>query len=124
LNGIVYTTTNSAITLPLTAGNNVLTVTTDKLCQGTVTKIINISGKITPYPVPFQNTLNLNLGNTAVSNVTVEIHNTTDGKLVYSKQYINQSGVIQMDVSALSNGIYALHLSMDNSEKIFKIIKK
>ncbi|BAU52453.1 FG-GAP-like repeat-containing protein [Mucilaginibacter gotjawali] len=124
LNGVVYTTTNSAITLPLTAGNNVLTVTTDKLCQGTISRIISISGKINPYPVPFQNVLNLNLGNANIGNVTVEIHNTTDGKLVYSKQYNNQSGVIQLDVSALGNGIYALHLSMDKSEKIFKIIKK
>lgn len=124
LNGALYTTSDNTITLPLTEGNNLLTVSTDKLCQGTIRRIINISGKINPYPVPFQNTLNLNLGNTPVSNVTVEIHNATDGKLVYSKQYSNQSGVIQLDVSALNNGVYALHLSMDNAEKIFKIIKK
>ncbi|MBS1524387.1 MAG: VCBS repeat-containing protein [Bacteroidetes bacterium] len=66
LNNTTYTTNNSYITLPLADGNNQITVTTDRLCQGMIQKLINISGKISPYPVPFQNTLSLNLGNSTV----------------------------------------------------------
>jgi hypothetical protein len=124
LNGMDYSTRNSMITLPLADGNNNLTVTTDKLCQGTMQKTINISGKISPYPVPFQNTLYLNIGNRVAVNVSVEIHDLSDGKKVLSKQFGSQSGVLQLDVTNLNNGVYVLHLTMDNSEKVFKIIKK
>jgi hypothetical protein len=124
LNGNIYTTTNNTITIPLNDGNNDLVVSTDKLCQGTIEKLINISGQITPYPVPFQNTLNMNLGLNIINNVSVEIHNVSNGSLVFLKQYVNQSGVLQLDLTGLPNGIYALHLSMDQSDKIFKIIKQ
>ncbi|HVS90948.1 MAG TPA: FG-GAP-like repeat-containing protein [Mucilaginibacter sp.] len=124
LNGTDYSTTDSSITLPLADGNNDLTVTTDKLCQGALQKMINISGKISPYPVPFQNMLSLNLGNTPANNVSVEIHDVSDGKLVYSKDYGSQSGVLKLDVAGLEYGVYVLHLKMNNTEKVFKIIKQ
>jgi len=124
LNGVLYTTTNNEIVLKLAEGNNELSVSTDKLCQGIIQKTINLSGKITPYPVPFQNTLNLNIGTKTVKNVLVEIHSATDGKLVYSKLFGSQSGVLQLDLTNLDYGVYALHLSMDDSERIFKISKK
>ena len=124
LNSNTYTTADSSITLPLNVGNNSLTVTTNKQCQGMVQKQINISGEIGPYPVPFQNTLNVNIGNDVVNSALIEIHNVTDGKLVYAKTFAGQSGVLQLDVSALSSGIYALHLSINSSEKVFKITKK
>ncbi len=124
LNGVLYTTTNSTITLPLKNGNNDLMVATDKLCQGTVQKNLNISGKLVPYPDPFQGTLNLNLGNYISKNVSVEIHAVSNAKLVYSKQYTNESGVLQLDLSNLDSGVYALKLTMDNVEQTFKILKK
>jgi hypothetical protein len=124
LNGVSYTTTDNTITLPLAIGNNELMVTTDRLCQGTYQKVINASGNITPYPVPFQNTLNLNLGNININKVSVAISNVSDGKLVYTKQLVNQSGVLQLDVTNLNNGVYVLHLLMNKAEKVFKIIKK
>ncbi|MEP6610256.1 MAG: T9SS type A sorting domain-containing protein, partial [Mucilaginibacter sp.] len=124
LNGKRYTTSDNSITLKLQDGNNTLKVNTDRLCQGIIQKIINLSSVITPYPVPFQQTLNLNIGNENAKDVTVEIHNVTNGKTVFTKQYTNQSGVIQFDLSDLKTGVYALHLYMNNVEKIFKVIKK
>ena len=124
LNGKIYNTTNSTITLPLAVGTNDISVSTDKLCQGVFSKLINISGRVIPYPDPFQNTLNLNLGNETIGNVLVEIHNVSNGKLVFSKGYVNQSGVLQVDLSALDNGVYALRLSADKTDKLYKIIKK
>lgn len=124
LNGISYNTTDNSITLPLAVGNNELIVTTDRLCQGTWQKVVNASGKITPYPVPFQNTLNLNLGDINISSVSIAINDVSNGRLVYSKQFVNQSGVLQLDVTNLNNGVYVLHLLMNKAEKVFKIIKK
>jgi YVTN family beta-propeller protein len=124
LNGTIYTTTSSSVTLPLKIGSNNLVVTTDKLCQGSVEKVINILGNIVPYPDPFTSTLNLNLGDTNISNVTVDIHNVPEGIQVYSKQFVNQSGVLQLDLSGLKSGVYSLHLVMDGTERILKIQKK
>jgi YD repeat-containing protein len=124
LNGVLYTTTNSNITLPLKEGNNNLLVTTDKLCQGAIQKTINVYGKIVPYPDPFQETLSLNLGKDNIKKVSIEIHAVSDAKVVYSKQYTNQSGVLQLDLSSLNSGVYALKLMLDNAEQIIKILKK
>jgi hypothetical protein len=124
LNGTIYTTTASSITLPLNQGVNNLAVTTDKPCQGLLSKTIDLSSNTIPYPEPFQNILNLNLGLNNVSIVVVEVHAVSDGRLVYNKQYTNQSGVIQLDLSGLANGIYSLKLTTGNTDKIYKILKK
>jgi len=124
LNGLNYRVNSGSVTLPLIQGSNQLQVSTDKLCQGTFTKNIMISNEIAPYPVPFQNTLNLNLGNTVLNQVGVVIYNVGNGRQVYFNQYNNISGVIQFDLSALKNGIYALHFIREGSEKIFKVIKE
>lgn len=124
LNGTDYTTTNAAINLPLNAGNNKLSITTDKECQGTIAKLINLSGIISPYPVPFQSTLNVNIGLTPVKNVSVQIYSVTDGKPVYTRQFTNQAGVLQLDAANFKSGIYTLHLILDGNENIFKVIKQ
>lgn len=124
LNGSSYSTTESTITLPLSQGDNKLAVTTDRLCQGLIEKLINFSNKIVPYPVPFETTLNLNLGAAKIANVYVIIYDVANGKQVFSKSYTNQSGVLQLDVSQLKSGVYGLHLTMDSTERVFKILKK
>ncbi|MFC0519002.1 FG-GAP-like repeat-containing protein [Mucilaginibacter angelicae] len=124
LNGTNYTTTNNSINLPLNAGNNKLSISTDKECQGIIQKLINLSGIISPYPVPFQNTLNVNIGLTPVSNVSVQLYAVSDGRPVYNKQFTNQAGVLQLDVTAFKTGVYTLHLTLDGNENVFKVIKQ
>jgi hypothetical protein len=124
LNNAVYTTSQSSITLPLAVGNNQLQVTTDKLCQGTVDKLIIASDKIIPYPDPFENVLNVNLGNATVGNVQINIYSVLDGRQVYNSHYTNQSGVIQLDLSSLSGGMYFFKISLDGTESTYKILKK
>jgi len=124
LNGTSYATSSNTITLPLNAGSNDLEVSTNLPCQGSIKKVINLSANTIPYPDPFQSALNLNIGNDNISNVTVEIHALSNGKLAYSQQFTNQSGVLQLDVSGLANGLYALKITTDTYEKIYKILKK
>jgi hypothetical protein len=124
LNGTVYNTSNSNITLQLAKGSNQLSVSTDKPCQGTVDQIINYSGNPAPYPSPFKNVLYINLGEIMVNAGAVKIYRITDGMEVMKQPFTNQSGVIKFDVSTLSNGVYSLHLMADGKESVFKVIKQ
>jgi type IX secretion system substrate protein/HYDIN/CFA65/VesB family protein len=124
LNGIAYTTTNNNITLPLKEGDNQLSVTTDKPCQGTYQNVINILRKIVPYPDPFDNILSINLGDEQIDNVLFEVHDMGIGRILYTKQMANQAGVVQLDLSSLQEGVYALYIKADNIQRIYKIIKK
>jgi sugar lactone lactonase YvrE len=124
INGTEYQTSGSSITLPLGRGSNKISVTTDKLCQGTVEQIIDLSGITAPYPNPFQDVLYVNLGE-AISNVaTIKIFNVTSGASVLSQKFSNQAGVVQLDVSNLQSGVYTLNLVLDGKLSTFKIIKK
>lgn len=124
LNGQTYHTTTGSIALPLSAGNNKLTVTTDKLCQGTFEKTITVADKIIPYPNPFRDQLSINLGNNNTGVAKVTIIDGVNGKLVYSNTYNNKQGVVQLDVSSLKLGMYVLNLSLDNNDMLFKLLKK
>ena len=123
LNGKQYNTSNSTITLPLQTGRNDLKVTTDKLCQGTFEKLINAAGTVAVYPVPFQGKLFINIGNKTIQKAVVKIYDTGFGKLVYTNQYSNQSGVLQLDLSNLRIGVYELYVTLDGTVSSFKILK-
>ncbi|WP_121811793.1 IPT/TIG domain-containing protein [Mucilaginibacter kameinonensis] len=124
LNGTVYHTTDNSISLPLRKGNNKLVVATDKLCQGIIEKTIALSDNALPYPNPFQDILNVNLGDTVVSNCTIRVFNIADGRLLYQQKFHNQTGVVQLSLAGLKNGTYSLNMQADNVESVFKIIKK
>jgi hypothetical protein len=124
LNGVSYKTSDNTITLPLSKGSNRLTVSTDKLCQGMVQQIIDISGITIPYPNPFQNVLNINIGEDVVKKATVKIYSLNTGVFKLSKDFTNQSGVISLDVSILTRGVYSLNLTIDGKESVYKIIKQ
>ncbi|MBD1392952.1 NHL domain-containing protein [Mucilaginibacter glaciei] len=125
LNGKTYQTKNSSITLPLNGRINRLIVTGDKLCQGLIERDITGADNMVPYPNPFQDVVYVNLGETVQSACVVKIVNMTDGKVKLLQKFTNQSGIIQLDVSKLNLGVYALQLTLDNNkEVVYKIIKK
>lgn len=124
LNGVLHTTTDSSIILPLAAGRNDLIVTTDKPCQGIIDKTITASDNMVPYPNPVNKILYINLSGRQVTNARVEIYSTM-GALVYRAQFNNPGNTLQLDVSALpAIGQYSLKLTTDGSQKVFNIIKQ
>jgi hypothetical protein len=123
LNGVTTTTTGSNITLALNKGVNDLTVTTDKPCQGIIQKQISISDDLIAYPNPFTATLNVNLGDSNLPQATVAVYGV-NGVKVYSKQFSNQSGIVQLDLSGLKPGMYVLKIESANAEKIYKVVKQ
>ncbi|MDB5147869.1 MAG: hypothetical protein JWQ57_1889 [Mucilaginibacter sp.] len=124
LNGEMYTTSAAAIDLPLAAGTNKLSISTDKLCQGIIEKLVNLSDELKPYPNPFQSVLNINIGNTVIAQTKVTISDLKFGRALYSKQYTGKSGVLQLDVATLQPGLYVVSVMLDNRESLFKIIKQ
>jgi sugar lactone lactonase YvrE len=76
-----------------------------------------------PYPMPFTSTLNINLGDTEIADLIVKIFDAGSGNQVYFKQFTNQAGVLSLDVSNLSKGVYSLHLVYNNQHKIYKVFK-
>jgi len=122
LNGVNSTTAAGQVTLNLKTGTNQLAVSTDKICQGTINKTIIIEDGVTLFPNPFTNSVSLDLGNDVIKNASIKIYNNVT-KVVYDKQYINQSGIIQLDLSKLTQGVYIIELVADGKQGIHKIIK-
>ncbi|HEY8958604.1 T9SS type A sorting domain-containing protein [Chitinophaga sp.] len=123
LNGSTITTNKSELTLALKEGVNTVSVSTDKLCQGQITKEIIINDGMSIFPNPFLSSFTINIGNSNVKRLLVSLFNT-GGKIVYSRSYANQSGNISISLPDLSSGLYMLKLSADNKEKTFKLLKK
>jgi hypothetical protein len=84
------------------------------ICNTTGTEEQNITNKMTVYPNPFSN--------------RIQIENTTgleDYKLINSLGQTVWMGknINQQDFSNLSNGLYVLHVSKLNGQQTIKLIK-
>jgi len=122
LNGTDYKTSASELTLALQKGNNELQVSTDKLCQGVISKRITLSNGIVFYPNPFSDWVTIDLGASQAKTAKVSIVNIY-GKTVYKATLPNNYGKIQANLSALENGEYVIKLELDNVLSVFKILK-
>lgn len=122
LNGNRYQTSNTQLNLPLVDGANKLKVYSDRLCQGVIEKYINLN-KITLFPDPFVDNLNINLGNSPETTVGVEITSAI-GKSLYKRQLVNNNGQISIDATGFDKGIYLLKLTLGQTSTVFKIAKK
>jgi len=124
LNGVLYSTKDSVISIPVKPGNNHLIITSDKPCQGVIDQMISVSDDAAPYPNPFENVINLNISDQKVALATIEIYSSS-GYLVYKKQFVNPANNIVLDVSTIKTpGMYILNLFTDHYKRVFKIVKK
>ncbi|UJH66479.1 thrombospondin type 3 repeat-containing protein [Allomuricauda sp. SCSIO 65647] len=124
LNDEIFTTSRSEITLPLKKIENVLSVRTDKDCQGSHEETILLSSKVFIYPNPVSSgTLNVYLGSGEFEQVGASIYDI-DGKIVFKKDIRPENGQIIMDVSGFSQGLYLLNIKTERSLLNFKILKR
>ena len=123
INGKISKTSSSSITLPLDEGINTIQVSTDKLCQGVIEKKISVSNKPTVYPNPFDEELNIMIGNKVVKTASIRIFDSF-GKQVYKQLMNNVSGIVSLKLPGLSTGVYVLNLNADGSDSVFKILKR
>ncbi|MDT0606895.1 thrombospondin type 3 repeat-containing protein [Croceitalea rosinachiae] len=124
LNGEAYVTSENEITLPLDKVENILSVRTDKECQGTYEETIVLSDKILVYPNPVSSqSLNIYLGSDEFTEVRASIF-SIDGRQVMGNFYSPNSGYINMNISGLTQGIYILNIKTDNTLLNYKIVRK
>jgi len=124
LNGEAFITSENEITLQLNNIENVLSVRTDKDCQGTYSETIVLSDKILVYPNPVTSqNLNVYLGSDEFDEIQASIF-STDGRQVMGDFYKPNGGYINMNISGLPQGIYILNIKTDNSLLNYKILRK
>lgn len=122
LNGKLMTTTSQEILVPLTKGNNIVKISTDKTCQGVITRTFLTSNAITLFPNPVKKVLNITTGSLEGSNVKIEIH-ALDGRLVYNGTQRTEYGQVAVDLGNLNKGLYVLTLTIGNNKTVHKILK-
>jgi len=123
VNNKLYTASGS-ITLPLNNGFNKISVSTDKLCQGVVEKVIDLSDNIIPYPNPVRDVLSINLGNNVVASAFITITSVNGGRVLYSREVANPYDVLQVDMTGFRYGVYLVRLKLDTKESVYKITKQ
>jgi hypothetical protein len=123
VNSKLYTATGN-VTLPLDNGLNKIAISSDKICQGVIEKLIDLTDNIILYPNPVRDVLNINLGNNVAANATMSITGVNGGRVLYSKEVANPYGVLQVNMANFPFGVYVLRLKLDDKENIYKIIKQ
>lgn len=123
LNGQIFATSNTELSLPLKKGLNAVKVSTDKECQGVFQKVFNLSKDIIVYPNPFSGLLNIVIPETESKGIVVEIFNSNAVLIFIDHQNAND-GKIKVDLSNLPVASYLLKVKTAETEQIFKIVKQ
>jgi hypothetical protein len=108
----------------LTKVENILSVKTEKECQGVYEENIIVSSKIFIYPNPVESgELNIFLGSTEFERVKTSLY-SINGKQVISKEFKPTNGYVRLNVENLPQGVYLLNIKTNNSLMNYKILKK
>ena len=122
LNGELTKTSFNELQLSLKSGLNKVKVYTDKLCQGIIERSFFVDA-VQIYPNPFDTELNLVLGSEYSGAVKVEILNM-GGKLIYSKDYQPDGGILKLNLDELAPGPYLLQISSGEHRTLRKILRQ
>lgn len=125
LNDIVYMTSESEISLPLSQNENTLRVETDRDCQGIYEEKIILSSELLIYPNPVAGgLLYVNLSQESIDDkVELSIFNLV-GERVLRKAFNTADGRLVLNVSALSKGVYILNIKSKSTLVNYKVIIK
>jgi subtilisin-like proprotein convertase family protein len=122
LNGIVLQTQEPTVTLDLVSGVNTLKVYTDIPCQGSYIEQFVRSDAPLVYPNPFEDSISVYFGNPG-STISLKIF-TSDGRLIQNMMAEVEADGTQIDLEALSSGLYFVQFSGNGVSGTAKIIKK
>jgi len=124
LNGKIYETRESEITLPLSKVENQLSVKTDLDCQGVYDERILLSTELIIYPNPVsEGNINVYLGELGSEEVTLSLF-TINGVKVMAKRYKLNDNEVSLNVDTLAKGVYLLNIKTKSSLLNFKIVRK
>ncbi|WP_036151568.1 zinc-dependent metalloprotease [Maribacter forsetii] len=122
LNGVAVQTEESTIELNLNKGLNTLKVYTDIPCQGVYEEQIGFYVEPVVYPNPVKDIVEVYLG-AQQEEITVSVF-SADGRYVFNKKIMVIGGVMQLDLSSLSTGIYYLKYEGRTIKGTSKVIKE
>jgi len=122
LNGVVTQTQASKISLNLKEGTNILKVSTDLPCQGVYEERFLFSKEPLVYPNPFDNFIQVFFGR-ELERVRVRILNP-NGRIVKNTVYAVNQTELELDLSALSSGLYFIQFEADDFKGTTKVIKR
>ena len=123
LNGFKFSTSDSNIDLSLKNGYNSIKVNTDLDCQGIYEEQIFISDGVLVYPNPFDDKINIYLGDLEGEKTEINIFSCL-GQLVYSKSLNQPKDYVPIDTKTLPLGLYIVSVKTEGSLSKFKIVKK
>ncbi len=123
LNGVTTTTTQQEISLPLIQGNNIVKISTDKICQGIIQKAFITTNSILIYPNPVKDVLNINIGNAETNSVKADIQ-SLDGRLIQTSNQNVEYGKIALNLAQFPRGLYILILTTKSGKTAHKFIKE
>ena len=125
LNGIAQTITEENITLSLEQGENVLRVTTEKECQGSFERVIQVGSDGFVYPNPVGDTdLTIYIGQNESRLVQLSIFDSSGSDIRVQNLETDANGYLRTNISGLSQGVYFLTVTTLKSIKHYKIIKE
>ncbi|MEP2237091.1 MAG: T9SS type A sorting domain-containing protein, partial [Maribacter sp.] len=122
LNGVAIQTEESTIALDLNKGLNTLKVYTDIPCQGTYEEQIGFYVEPVVYPNPVKDIVEVYLG-AQQEEITVSVF-SADGRYISNKTVMVNAGVMQLNLSSLSTGIYYLKYEGKTIKGTSKVIKE
>tara|TARA_R110002051_G_scaffold70772_1_gene127445 strand:- start:3280 stop:7044 length:3765 start_codon:yes stop_codon:yes gene_type:complete len=122
LNGISLQTNKSSIVLDLEKGFNTLKVFTDIPCQGIYEEQFNFFEKPIVFPNPVKDIVKVYLGSNQ-EEVLVRVF-SVDGRWIFDNTVLSQDGVVEIDLSSLSNGIYYLKYEGVKIKGTSKVVKE
>ncbi|WP_422351227.1 Ig-like domain-containing protein [Flagellimonas sp.] len=125
LNGEIFKTSESDITLNLNKNENEVRISTEEECQGTYEKLIILGLKGYVYPNPIdESDLNVYVGIEGFEKVQLSIFDTNGALVAVDTQETDVNGFVKTNISSLSQGVYFLTVTTINSLTHYKVIKK
>ncbi|WP_152286210.1 T9SS type A sorting domain-containing protein [Flavicella marina] len=122
INEKLFRTNKNIIELPLSNGENILEVTTDKECVGSFEEKIVIGGEIIGYPNPFQDEYIIDFGTDNSNTCSVQIFNSLGQKVISQKLEI-KNRKIELKTVSLKKGLYILKTETPLSNNTLTITK-
>ena len=122
-NGKITNYNKNEISIDLKPGQNIIKISTDLDCQGIYTEEIFVSEKLIFYPNPTDGFLQIYVSGQD-SQVRIEILDISGNFIKLDNKNVPSNRVIEMDLSYLITGIYAIKVSGDTVNEVIKVIKK
>jgi hypothetical protein len=109
---------------PMPVNGNVLIVDNIQLKNSPVSvKHVAANNRISIYPNPVRNELNIRLGNDVKQPVSVSVYNIS-GNLLFTNEYHVSGNSVSVPVNDLPAGIYQYEISIDGTKTRDKFIKQ